>query len=103
MCVCGESELVTGAAAQIEHVRPDVVLVDLNLRDGSGLELLQHAKENWIGMRTVVVSQHDPKLFTRRTRQAGAWGYVCKDDPPHHIVEAIRAVSQGHECFDYDQ
>lgn len=93
--ICGEAAELITAVERIDALRPDILLVDLQLGKQNGTELLCYVQERWIGMKTIVVSQHDPALVAGDTRKAGAWGYICKEEAASHVVPAIRAVYQG--------
>lgn len=97
---CGEAEDLLQAAETFESTRPDVVLVDLNLGDADGLDLLRYLNDWWVGARAVVVSQHPPEYRAAQARAAGAKGYVCKDEMAQKIVRAVRAVYDGQTFFD---
>ncbi len=98
--ITGEAEDVDAAAAQIESARPDILLVDLKLGKSNGMDLLRHVQDRWVGMKTIVVSQHSPDLYAQEAEKAGAMGYVCKDDAATQIVQAVRAVYHGSVFFD---
>lgn len=97
--VSGEAAELRDAADLIEEVHPDVILVDLKLGEQDGTELLRYVRERWIGIKTIVVSQYSPKLYVEQTRQAGAMGYVCKDEAADHIVRAVRTVHNGEPYY----
>ena len=93
--VAGEAEGVQEAEQRIEKLRPDVLLVDLNLGHADGMQLLEYVRDRWVGMKTVVVTQHAPALYADDAREAGAMGFVCKDEAAEHVVEAVRAANRG--------
>ena len=93
--VCGEAEDVAEAIRQVQAVRPDVVVVDLTLKSGHGLDLIQRIKAFDEQIRIVVSSMHDELLFAERTLQAGARGYVMKQEVDEAIVKAIRCILAG--------
>lgn len=97
--VCGEATDLQSAADLVEKLSPHVILVDLNLGTEDGLELLEFIGQRWVGIRTIVVSQHPPELHADRARAAGASGYVPKDQSPQQVVQAVRAVYNGNTFF----
>ncbi len=99
MEVCGEAADVETAAERFDATRPDVIVVDLNLGDDDGTRLLRYLRDGWVGSRAVVLSQHRPEYRAEQARQAGAMGYVCKEEDPDHIVQAIRAAYRGRPYF----
>jgi two-component system, NarL family, invasion response regulator UvrY len=76
--------------------KPDIVILDLNLPDVGGLEVLRRLMVEDPKARIIVFSMHDDRIYALRALQAGAQGYVSKNAPPGQIVEAIRRVSEGH-------
>jgi DNA-binding NarL/FixJ family response regulator len=86
------ADSVDDAVAKLDAYQPDVVLVDLDLGRQDGLSLLRYIQRTWMGMKTVVVTQHASALFAEKTRGAGAMGYVCKSELAEHIIDAIRSV-----------
>jgi DNA-binding NarL/FixJ family response regulator len=96
MVVCGEAEDAASALRAMSVCRPDVAVVDLTLRSGSGLALIADLKSRAESLRILVSSMHDESLFAERALQAGAMGYVHKQEGSQRVVEAIRCVWRGH-------
>ena len=95
MEVCGEAGDVAGALREFEKTHPDVVVVDLTLRGGHGLELIQKIRKRDKRVKMIVSSMHDDSLYAERALRCGASGYVNKDEPPERIIEATRDVLRG--------
>jgi DNA-binding NarL/FixJ family response regulator len=95
MEVCGEAADVQEAVAEVERTRPDIVVVDLTLKTGHGLELIERLKSRDPATKTLVSSMHDEMLFAERVLRAGAMGYVTKQEPPETLLRAIRQVLRG--------
>jgi DNA-binding NarL/FixJ family response regulator len=93
--VCGEAADVAEAMQEIERTHPDVVVIDLSLRTGHGIDLIEKIKTHNPQIRTLVSSMHDETLFAERVLQAGAMGYVSKQEPPEALLRAIRQVLHG--------
>ena len=93
--ICGEAEDVTQALQQIGAARPDVVIVDLTLKSGHGLELIQKIKARYDHIKMLVSSMHDESLFAERALRAGAAGYISKQESPEKIIDAMRCVLRG--------
>lgn len=93
--VCGEAEDVSQALQQLEATRPDVVIVDLTLKGGHGLELIQDIKARNQQVKMLVSSMHDESLFAERALRAGAAGYISKQESPEKIIDAVRRVLRG--------
>jgi DNA-binding NarL/FixJ family response regulator len=95
MEICGEAEDVVQARHQIDATRPDVVVVDLTLKSGHGLELIQETKARNDRVKMLVSSMHDESLFAERALRAGAAGYISKQESPEKIIDAMRCVLRG--------
>lgn len=72
-----------------------VVLLDLDLPGRNPFEALTEVNERFPQARTVVFTGHVRKDFIERAIEAGAWGYVSKNDGEEALVEALRRVSEG--------
>lgn len=92
---CGEAEDIPGALSAIAAHNPDLVLLDLRLKDGNGLELMNALKSRHPGMRFLILSQFDEALYAEKVLQAGARGYVMKEEASEEILNAIRTVLRG--------
>jgi DNA-binding NarL/FixJ family response regulator len=99
LTICGEAANEADATRQLGHVAPDVVVVDLSLGSGTGLDIIKWVKKNLPSARTVVSTMHDEKVYGERVFRAGASGYVNKQDPAHTILEVIRRVREGQVVF----
>ena len=86
---------VADAIKDVETLHPDLVVVDMSLNDGSGIELITAIKARCADVKTLVWSMFDEKLFAERALQAGAMGYVNKKEPIENMVNAVRQVLQG--------
>jgi DNA-binding NarL/FixJ family response regulator len=99
LSVCGQSGTIGEALEGISATLPQVLLVDLNLDHQSGLDLLDAVQQSWVGLKSIVVSQHEPIVYAGPAIKRGAQGYVCKDEAVDHVVHAIRAVYDGGQYF----
>lgn len=93
--MCGEAADVPDALTQVKATRPDLVVVDISLKDGNGLELIKQLKTLHPELKMIAVSMHEESLFAERVLHAGALGYVNKEEPPDVLLEAIRQVLRG--------
>ena len=93
--VCGEAEETSEALRQVQGNTPDVVVVDLSLKSGHGIELIEQIREQNEQVRMVVCSMHDESLFAERALRAGAMAYINKQEAIDKLIEAIRHVLQG--------
>jgi len=95
MICCGEAETVIDARRGIEATTPDVALIDLSLKDASGLELVKDLHAYHPEIPIVVLSMHAETLFAERVLKAGAKAYLMKDESQESILAAIRKVVAG--------
>ena len=97
--VCGE----TGSAAQamplIAAGQPAIVIVDISLEGGSGIELLKNIKATHPDVATLVLSMHDEALYAERAMRAGARGYIMKREATDKVLDALTAVLAGKTFF----
>lgn len=89
---CGESET---ALRLVEEHHPDLIIIDISLRSGNGLELIKSLSTTATAPRMLVCSMHDEMLFAERCLRAGASGYINKEAANHCVIEAIRAIREG--------
>lgn len=93
--ICGEAETVADALRLAADLRPELVIVDLSLREGHGLDLIKRLAAWDDAPRLLVVSMHEGVAYAERALRAGAHGYVAKCDAVDEIVEAARQVLHG--------
>src|SRR5215472_16220889 len=95
LIVCGEAEDSAGAIAGIAKARPDVALIDISLKNESGLELIKNLESQFPLVALIVVSMHDEALYAERAVRAGARGYVMKRETTKSVLTCIRRVLEG--------
>jgi DNA-binding NarL/FixJ family response regulator len=95
MSVCGEAESVVEALDGIQKALPDLVVVDISLQNGNGLELIKELHGRYPQLPVLVLSMHAETSFAERALRAGARGYVVKHEASEKILTAIRQVYQG--------
>lgn len=91
------AEAASGAAV-FDHVRSasfDAVILDMNLGDVSGLEVLKSIKAEYPDLPVLVLSIYPENQYAVRVLRAGASGYLNKDSAPELLVKAIRRVADG--------
>ncbi|HPR56531.1 MAG TPA: response regulator transcription factor [Deltaproteobacteria bacterium] len=93
--VCGEAEDYHGALKAVEVLNPDMIVVDITLKDMSGIDLIKEVHRSRKGMPMLVISMHDESLYAERAFRAGARGYVMKQEASDSVVQAIRLVLSG--------
>jgi DNA-binding NarL/FixJ family response regulator len=93
--VSAEAADEAAAIKQYRSARPDVVIVDLSLKTGNGIDLIKRIKMIDATARIVVYSMHDEQVYAERALRAGAMGYVTKQKPAHAILHGVRDVLRG--------
>src|SRR6266516_3108063 len=76
LIVCGEAEDSASAIAGIAKARPDIALIDISLKNESGLELIKNLESQFPLVALIVLSMHDEALYAERALRAGARCYV---------------------------
>ena len=95
LLVCGQGEDAIQALSAIRTAKPDLVLLDISIKDGDGLELLKEIKAFDPGIVVLMLSMHDEALYAERALRVGASGYVMKQEPPDILLAAVRKVLSG--------
>jgi DNA-binding NarL/FixJ family response regulator len=95
MVVCGEAANVTEALWLVETALPDVVVIDISLKEGDGIDLIKRIRSRDGSIRMLVCSMHPDSLYAERSLRAGALGYINKDNTTGRILDAIRSVRDG--------
>ncbi|MHC4272016.1 MAG: response regulator transcription factor [Planctomycetota bacterium] len=93
--LCGGADDAHQALKAIGELKPDVVIVDISLKNSDGIELTKSIKENHPKSPVVVLSVHDESIYAERALRAGARAYLMKDAVSENIVTAIRTVLGG--------
>jgi DNA-binding NarL/FixJ family response regulator len=93
--VCGEAEDLPGALTLLASAKPDVAIIDISLKNSSGIDLIRRIKDRDDAVHILVWSMYPENLYAERALRAGAQGYLNKAQATHHVVEAVRAVLQG--------
>ena len=93
--VCGEADDVSSALRAFGESKPDVLVVDLALKTGSGIDLIKSVRAEHSALPVLVLTMHEEPFYVERTLRAGANGYVTKHEPGENVLIAIRAVVRG--------
>src|SRR5438552_8175778 len=94
MC-CGEAGTVGETLAATAKNKPDLVILDLRLKDGDGLELIKSLKSQLPELRILILSQYEAPIYIERALRAGALGYLSKDQAAADVLRAVRTVVAG--------
>ncbi len=92
---CGEADTVADAQVAVAKYKPDLVILDLRLKSGDGLELIKSLKAQYADLRILILSQYEAPMYIERALRAGAQGYVVKEQAAGEVLNAIRTVLAG--------
>lgn len=95
LTVCAAVATQEAALDAIASCRPDLVITDLPLDDGDGLDLVREIRAGHADLPVVVLTMHDAPVHARRAFHAGARGYVSKSELGETLLVAIRCVLDG--------
>jgi DNA-binding NarL/FixJ family response regulator len=95
LIVCGHAEDAPEALVKIKESEPDMVIVDISLKETSGMELTKDIKAQYPNLPVLALSMHDEALYAERMLRAGAKGYVMKAEATENVVTAIRKILSG--------
>lgn len=99
MQVIGSAEDATAALQQIVKLKPDVVVLDITLKDRSGVDLIKKLRAGHPSTQILVYSMHDENVYAERCLRAGAMGYVMKGEASARVLQGLRQVTQGSFFF----
>ncbi len=91
----GEAGDYHSALEMVRNTEADLILLDLSLGDGNGIELIKEIKVINPALPVLVVSLHDENLYAERALKAGAKGYVMKSEATDNILTAIKKIMNG--------
>jgi len=95
MQACGEAESAAEALEAAEKLQPDLIVVDLGLKDSNGLDLIKDLRIRQPKLPVLVLSMQDESFYAERALRAGARGYIMKQEAAENIIVAIRRVLEG--------
>lgn len=93
--VVGEAETLTEAYHQIRLSSPDIVLLDVDLPDGTGVEAIETIQASCPGVRVVMLTVADQSEVIIQAMRSGASGYLLKGASATDLITALRAISRG--------
>ncbi len=95
LSVCGEAETVRDARLAIKDLSPDVMIADISLKQGDGIELVRDVRAHHPQLPILVLSMHDETIYAERMLAAGANGYIMKQAASDQFLIALRRVLDG--------
>jgi len=82
------------------HPQPDVIILDINLPDQSGIEVTRQLKQKYPSIRVLILTMYNSEEYIFNAIKAGASGYLPKTANRTELIGAVRQVYQGNEYFD---
>jgi len=95
LSVCAEASDEPAAWDAITKHQPDLVIVDLSLRSGDGIDLIKRIRGTYPKIAVLVLSMYDESHYVERALRAGAWGYLTKLEASDKVLVAIRRLLSG--------
>jgi len=95
LAACGQAMSRHTALKAIIESKPDVVIVDITLKSDSGMDLIKDLSLRSSKSCILVLSMHEESLYAERALQAGAKGYIMKQEPLKEVLRAIRRILEG--------
>lgn len=95
LAVCGQAEDSHEAIKAIRQLDPDMAIIDISLKETSGLELIKDIHTQYPNMPVLALSMHDENLYAERALRAGAMGYIMKQEATENVIAAIRKILGG--------
>ncbi len=95
MVVAGEATTAREVLRAVREHDYDVLVLDIAMPDGGGLEVLKQLRTLKPGLRTLILSMYSEKQYARRALMCGAAGYLTKESAPAELLVAIRKVALG--------
>jgi len=98
--VVGIASNAEDAFKKVKQLNPDVVLMDIELKDSDGIQTTRIIKEKHPNTEVIILTMHTDEQYLLEAIQAGAKGYILKDFPSSLLLEAIKYVAEGKSLFD---
>src|ERR1700737_4060390 len=95
LTVGGEAETARDARTAIKELNPDVVIADISLKQGDGIELVRDVRAHHPQLPILVLSMHDETIYAERMLSAGANGYIMKQAASEQFLVSLRRVLDG--------
>ncbi len=95
MNVTGTTPEWTVALNQFQKEKPDVVILDITLKNANGVEVLKNLRVHFPDLKVLMLSMHDESLYAMRALKAGAQGYIMKAAATEKVITAIWQILSG--------
>ena len=95
LVVCGQAEDAHEAIKAIKDLSPTMAIIDISLKETSGLELIKDIHSQYPDLPVLALSMHDEMLYAERALRAGAMGYIMKQEATENVIVAVRRILGG--------
>ncbi|MFL1514002.1 DNA-binding response regulator [Pseudomonas prosekii] len=95
LAIVGEADSGASALEMVARTQPDLLLVDIGLKDINGLELTRVLRRDYPSIKILILSMYDNNEYISESVRSGASGYVLKNSPSREIIAAIEAIASG--------
>ena len=97
--VVGEAVNGNEAISKVKEYEPDVILMDINIPGKNGIEATKIIKEEQPAIKILMLTMYNHDEYFMSAIREGADGYLLKDAPSEHVIDAIRSVAKGHSVI----
>jgi DNA-binding NarL/FixJ family response regulator len=97
--VVGEAVNGNEAITKVKEFQPDVILMDINIPGKNGIEATKIIKEAHPSIKILMLTMYNHDEYFMSAIREGADGYLLKDAPSEHVIDAIRSVAKGHSVI----
>lgn len=100
--VIGEANDGLEAIEQVRELKPDIVVMDINMPNLNGIDATRKILEESPKTKVLVLSIHSSQQYVESVLEAGATGYLLKESAPEELIKAIRIICEGKSYFSAD-
>ena len=97
--IVGEAQNGAEAITKVKELSPDIVMIDIAMPVMTGIEATARISKLYPGTRCLVLSMHHDEDYILKSLEAGAYGYLLKDNTRDEMLRAIRSVATGEKYF----
>jgi DNA-binding NarL/FixJ family response regulator len=97
--VIAEAASKSEALAVLNNLTPDFCIIDLNLGDGNGAEIIKAMSSKTLQTKYIVLTMNDDQYNLEMAKSSGASAYVLKSSPINELIEVLKSISDGHQQF----
>jgi DNA-binding NarL/FixJ family response regulator len=97
--VIGEASGGKELLEKLKTLKPDMVIVDISMKDMSGIDVSKQIVSNYPEIKIMILSMHTNEEFVISAVKAGVNGYLSKDASREELLDAIKIIHEGGECY----